>query len=601
MRICRIAIKNFANFEDVEFATHDDIVVVGENKAGKSNLIRALRLILDPSLPDRDRLLGFEQFWDGLDDEKLGASVTIEVDFTDFEDDPALVTVLADCLVETTSPAVARLTYRFQPKASLEGEDPESLADYEFIIFGGTDEDNAWSASDRREMPLDVLPALRDAESDLMSWRRSPLRPVIEELAASLDDDARKDIQDLINNTQSDLAGRDEVKEAAQKVADRLEAMVGAQHAVTVDLGIAPTKVDTLLRNLRVLIDDGVRGVGEASLGTANLLFLALKSLELDRVVAEGERSHTFFAVEEPEAHLHPHVQRLVYRHFLGTENDEEAATNVTTILTTHSPHIASVAPVRSIVLLREDVDSGSTCITSAAAANFTPEDEADLQRYIDVTRGEIFFARGIIFVEGDAERFLIPAFAKALGMDLDALGVTVCSVSGTNFLPYIKLVGPEALQIPFVVLTDYDSDSVDETNEPLAYSRVRDLLIELGQDEETLDEYGVGQLFEEAKLDGIFVNESTLEVELFDAGMGDEMAQVFSETIPWTRRKNTMQKWLDEQEELNEKQLLGWIKLIGKGRFAQMLAALVSDGTCPQYIRDALTFVKNGFSPVEL
>ncbi|MGO4570346.1 AAA family ATPase [Microvirga sp. 2TAF3] len=61
-------------------------------------------------------------------------------------------------------------------------------------------------------------------------------------------------------------------------------------------------------------------------LGTANLIFLALKSLELDRLIEEGERGYTFLAVEEPEAHLHPQVQRLVYRHFLETveEADED-------------------------------------------------------------------------------------------------------------------------------------------------------------------------------------------------------------------------------------------------------------------------------------
>src|SRR6516165_1141729 len=93
------------------------------------------------------------------------------------------------------------------------------------------------------------------------------------------------------------------------------------------------------------------RAVADASLGTANLICLALKSLELDQLVEERERDHTFFAVEEPEAHLHPHVQRLVYRYFLEQPAEEQAAIPLTTILTTHSSHIASVSPIRSVVL----------------------------------------------------------------------------------------------------------------------------------------------------------------------------------------------------------------------------------------------------------
>ncbi|WP_164708897.1 AAA family ATPase, partial [Pseudomonas viridiflava] len=132
-----------------------------------------------------------------------------------------------------------------------------------------------------------------------------------------------------------------------------------------------------LLRSLRLLIDNGIRSVGDASLGTANLIFLALKSLELDRLVTDGERDHTFFVVVEPEAHLHPHVQRLVYRYFLGTgtgtgTEDGEDSAPLTTILTTHSPHIASVAPIRSIVLLRHDAVEGETVAVSTANAPFT-------------------------------------------------------------------------------------------------------------------------------------------------------------------------------------------------------------------------------------
>lgn len=597
MRISRIVVENYANFENADFSTDESLVIVGENKAGKSNLLRALRLVLDPALPDRDRQLGLEHFWDGLGDAKLGATVKVFVEFTDFEDNDNLLAVLGGSVVDTVTPVVARLTYLYRPKANLEGVPPESLADYEFLVFGGTDEDNAFTAARRRELPMDYLFALRDAESDLLNWRRSPLRPIIEELTAGLNEETREELRQLVSNAQSTLAQRPEVSAAAAKVYDRLAEMVGVEHAVSLTLGVTPTNVDVLLRSLRLLIDGGARGIGDASLGTANLLFLTLKGLELERAVEAGERSHTFLAIEEPEAHLHPHVQRLVYRHYLG--EDDEAPENITTILTTHSPHIASVAPLRSIILLRGDAEGGTTSIRSAAKVDLTPDEEEDLQRYIDVNRGEIFFARGIIFVEGDAERFLIPEFAASLDIDLDALGVTVCSVASANFLPYVKLVGPNALDIPFVVLTDLDPQPA---RAPLALARVRDILA-LWMEQEDLDQYKeFDDIREDGESHGIFVNDRTLEVELFQAGMGTAMVQILRKHAKsWGAKRSAMMgDWLEDPTVLDEEKLLDWVGEVGKGRFAQALASSATAAVCPDYIKKALIFVKNGFFPVE-
>lgn len=594
VRISRVRIVNFANFSELEVETSASLVIVGENKVGKSNFIRALQLVLDPSISERDRYLGLEDFWDGLD-EKIGATVEISVELTDFQGDPRLMAHLGDFVIDAGPPMVSRMTYRFQPKANL-GRAPESLADYEYILFGGEDPNMGVDPSVRRMLPLDVQVALRDAEKDLASWRRSPLRPLIEELLTGLDDDDREEIQELVDEAQTELATRREVLATAERISRRLTEIAGEQHAVPVSLGLAPTQVDSLLRGLRILIDDGARGVGDASLGTANLIFLALKSLELDRLVDEGERDHTFFAVEEPEAHLHPHVQRLVFRYFLqGPAAAGEAGTpNLTTILTTHSPHIASVSPLRSIVLLRHDAGVGATVGVSAASATLTAREEADLQRYIDVNRGELFFARGIIFVEGDAERFLIPAFANALGIHLDILGISVCSIGGTNFAPYLKLVGPNGLRMPHVILTDRD---LNAPQPPLARRRLIRLLrlVEQGVD---YDAMNAEQVFEHAKRHGMFVNGSTLEPELFRAGLDVAVQSVLGQELNLAAgTRDTLAQWVADHDALDEERLIQLIERIGKGRFAQVIARYATEETCPSSIREALEYIRDAVS----
>jgi putative ATP-dependent endonuclease of OLD family len=109
-----------------------------------------------------------------------------------------------------------------------------------------------------------------------------------------------------------------------------------------------------------------------------------------------------------------------------------------------------SVTPLRFLVVLWKSSGQNSSEGVSTANHDLDEKEVADLERYLDVTRGELLFARGVLLVEGDAELFLVPVLWKLNNFDFDDLGITVCSVSGTNFLPYIKFLGSTGLDIPY-------------------------------------------------------------------------------------------------------------------------------------------------------
>ena len=364
--------------------------------------------------------------------------------------------------------------------------------------------------------------------------------------------------------------------------------MAGARGTIDTSLSFSPAESSRLIRSLRLFIDDGTRSVGDASLGCANLIYLSLLSLDLERQVKEGSRHHTFLAIEEPEAHLHPHLQRLVFRDFFQrTEQDvpeaEEPAQ--TTIVTTHSPNIVSVAPLKSLVLLKNRV-GGGTKATSTATLQLNATEFDDLQRYLDVNRGECVFASGLILVEGIAEEYLVPAFETLLGRDLDMLGISLCVVGGTNFVPYVKFFGPGGLKIPIAVLTDHDPIG---DIEPLAHNRIKGLLEAIGEPVANLN---LANFVDVGARNGFFVNSHTLEIDLLESGAGAIMIQVLKELTENGAVVKRCDKWQADPGLLEKTQFLKDIIEVGKGRFAQRLASCLGADHCPAYIRNAIEYI---------
>ena len=87
------------------------------------------------------------------------------------------------------------------------------------------------------------------------------------------------------------------------------------------------------------------------------------------------------------------------------------------------------------------------------------------LQRFLDSTKANLFFAKGIIMVEGDAENILIPVIADILGYPLEKYGISIVNVGSIAFLRYsgimVRKDGTD-IGIPVSVITDCDVQPYD-------------------------------------------------------------------------------------------------------------------------------------------
>lgn len=552
LQISRVRIANFRNFAELDIDPFPaPAVIVGENGVGKSNFLFALRLVLDPDLPDSARQLKEEDVHEGAIGPRGfglpgGAEVTVEVEFSGFDDDPEAVAALSGALTHLKRPMRAALTYRFAPQARLElsndndvvesavEDEPDySPNDYDFRVMKRGDPTTD-AARTRRLISLRVLPALRNAEADLDRWNRSPLRTLLENL--DLDPAKLAAVAKDIDDAASKLALDPEIDGLQQRLADRLHDMVGPRLPVEPTVGVTSSRPDSLVRSLRLFMDAArTRSIADASLGAANVLYLGLLMEALAVRRAASAFVVTMMGVEEPEAHLHVGVQRRLFRHLLNTEP--------ALLLTTHSPHIAAVAPLDSLLLFRA---SGSTTVASTALkAKLDDREQRDITRYLDVSRAELLFSRMVLLVEGIAEVFLLPAIASAAGFDLDEYGIVILNVAGTDFAPYIRLLSEDGLNIPHAVLTDGDPLRTSKSSE-LGLTRAAELLTDdadrarvtggvkrlIGFEKDGSSDSALELrrlLQDECAAKRIFVGDETLEIDLLPL-MGGELVHAYGE-----------------------------------------------------------------------
>ena len=584
--ISSLEIRNFRNFRHLLLDPFPKgAVILGENGVGKSNLLRAVRLVLDPSLPDSARRLRENDIWQGATPLTAKTKVEITVGLSGFDNDTDAKSVLSRC-VGPGKPYEAKLTYRFSVPEEVAKQvedlesDPIGIDDFDFNIFPAQKDDDDASRV-KNYVGLKVLDALRDAETDLSGWRKNPLKALLE--SYPLDAENLEATAEAMGEAIQVLRQDPAVKEVQMNLSTRLEDMAGARLPIEPSLGFTSSAPEELVKAIRLFIDEQLtHPVSDASLGSANVLYLALLLEMLEHQKQSRGMVQALLAVEEPEAHLHVALQRRLFRYLLRSDSEP--------ILTTHSPHIASVAPVDSLVLLHDH--SGETHGTTTAALQFSAQDRADIERYLDVTRAELLFASFVILVEGISELYVLPALAEASKFDLDGHGVVVASIHGTDFAPYVRLLGTEGLNIPYAVVTDGDAAADGNGKVEAGLQRAMNLIdpddvhgwktraesLRLDDSQER------NELVLEAKTNGIFVGRQTLESDIAEL-FHQEMEATIRELVTGPKAQpSALDELRNELEPIPEaeirKKLMNRISSLGKGRFAQRLAAHLADST---------------------
>ena len=604
MYISRIYIKNFRNFQEIDIPFKDGVTcIIGENNTGKTNLFHALRLVLDNSLPSTYRHLQEEDLFSKANFLQPN-QVIISIEFKDFEEcinSEALV-----CTWKVEDLDVARLSFLFRPRLSFRemhtnNEEIDRLSletDYEWRLVGGGHKDpreivwheNFGSATrfgDLQAFKLEFLKDLRDVLQDLQRDRVSPLRKLIR----IRDSDVPKDkLIEKLRSANESISGDEVFQSANVDIQRAFDSTVGeAYEDMRLSLGMVEPTYAAILRSLKVLfrsdlIQDQDFDISRNGLGLNNLIYIIMILEAFEQRISAEDVAGQLLLIEEPEAHLHPQLQRALFE-VLAKKSSQ-------VILSSHSTHISSQAPLESLVSF---TNSSSGTIASRLALSEKLEDKEikDLERYLDATRSTLLFARKVILVEGPAELFLIPKMIEAVKkINLDRYGISVIPIYGTHFDSYAKLFASDGLPKKCAIITDGDQCpedlSIDQPEDSLYDPpRLPDL------NSTFVKVFGCQTTFERA-----ITNHDSLEMLI--ATLSEYGANDVKRDCVEAKRE------LDQQGDLGthryedilrpvRKRILNQAKSKGKARFAQV-ASKHTQGLkrLPEYIDKALEWLRD-------
>lgn len=475
-RIKRVRIEGFRSIEAIEFEPSPLCALVGENGAGKSNILQALKVALGK---EWHRVDDFSE--DDILDRRSDGEILIEIEF-----DPPPEHVAFRNTEGVPVPMLRFHLTRYKVNTAradkgdlrLDAKPLKANGDPVFVLAsplrrGQRPEFTPLTSipnSLKRQVPLIYVGTDRQLRGQLPSTRYSLLRRLLE------------DVDEVVRTTTVE-GGDDTVAERfIQKLEEALQILkvpefleleeLVAKHALG-NLGMDPEAdrdrfglsfglQDSMefFKAIRILVDEGDLQFDSSQLGDGaqNAIVLAVFQA-YERLRKKG----AVFLIEEPEMHLHPHRARFFYQTLRRISRENQV------IYTTHSPYFVAIPEFEEVRLVKRTADNRTTIVQSNLPGS--EELREKLRKEFDPERNELFFAKNVILVEGDTEKLALPEYATRLGLDLDRLGVSIIEVGGKrSLLPFARII--TSFEIPLTILFDTDSsDFGSQKKEEEAYN----------------------------------------------------------------------------------------------------------------------------------
>ncbi|MDV0447526.1 hypothetical protein MsAg5_14260 [Methanosarcinaceae archaeon Ag5] len=452
MYISEVNIKGFRNFENTTINLTNKTLIIGANDIGKTNFIYALRIIFDKSLNENDLEL--------YDTDYNAYTEADEIEIT-----VCLSGIVEDCLKSHFGGDIKDGKTYIRYKNNKKGN---------YQIYGGYDI-NLLELKQGRNYLKCICIEYVDTNRDLYSFIRRERAKLLATSKDNLNDSDFLNDQNSIEDIQKDLNEINEkvdnlnyIKNALSIVNDELNKLSVHNEDQNISFVAGKNDAKKMLDNL----DLAYLSTDKSPLllggdGRNNQIFLATWSSK--QKMQKSSAQVTIFAIEEPEAHLHPHQQRKLSKYLLDIFEEQ-------VLITTHSPHIAS--NFRPDKIVRIYAKNKISCVAQGGCSKNLGMTFEDFGYRLNAITSELFFCNGVFLVEGPSEKMFYTALSQKIGIDIDRFNLSIISVEGISFKPYIKVC--KALDIPFVMRTDNDIYFKDGTSKFSGLSRAVGIYNEL-------------------------------------------------------------------------------------------------------------------------